>query len=262
HVALPQVADILPAMERAVEEIRNHADVPPDPQLLVGRGPQALRDRGHQVRLIDRECDNLRIRRIAADERDVGAVQGGDDARRHAAVRADDLAREETGRRVRDGIVRVDDVEAELARNLDDLVRQRQQVLRLPEERIGRRQHLVKRQPRLELAEPERRLRADEVDLVTAPGQRLAELGGDDAAAAHRGVTDDADVHELLSPLEDGAFWTRHSRSRWGRSTGSRMTNPSAKSTPARTPNCASRLSMSVMKRGDVSRVWTPPAVG
>src|SRR5204863_1306048 len=124
------------------------------------------------------------------------------------------------------------------------------QVLRLAEERIRRRQHLVKGEARLEFTKAERHLRADDVHLMAALRQRLAELGRDDAAAADRGVTDDADVHAVQS------------RSRCGRSTGSRTTNPSAKSTPASTPNCASRLSMSVMKRGDVSRVCTASAAG
>src|SRR5258705_145152 len=48
-----------------------------------------------------------------------------------ASVRADDLARQKAGRCMGNRIVGVDDVKAELARDLNDLVRQRQQVLRL-----------------------------------------------------------------------------------------------------------------------------------
>ena len=48
------------------------------------------------------------------------------------------------GGRVRDRVVCVHDVEPELARDLDELVRQRQQVLRLAEQRIARRLDLVK----------------------------------------------------------------------------------------------------------------------
>ena len=46
----------------------------------------------------------------------------------------------------------------------------------------------------MELRQPERRISADEVHLVAAVGQRLPELGGDDAAAADRGVAEEADV--------------------------------------------------------------------
>ena len=42
-----------------------------------------------------------------------------------------------------------------------------------------------------------------------------------------------------------------------GRSSGSLTTKPSANATPASAPNCASRLSISCAKRGDVSRVAT-----
>ena len=213
-ISRPQVADVLTAVDVAVEEVRNHHDVALHAELFVGGRPEAFRHRGDEVRLVDRERDNLRVRRIAADERDVRPVERRHDARRLSAMRPDDLAREEPGCGVRDGVVRVDDVEAELARHLDDLVRQREQVLRFAEQRIRRGQHLVEREPLLELAEPERRLRADEVHLVAAAGERLAELGGNDAAAANRGVADDADVHEWFLPVEGGAAWIPHSRSR------------------------------------------------
>src|SRR5262245_30502229 len=161
---------------------------------------------------------------------------------------------------MRNGVVCVNDVEAEFACYLHNLVRQREQILRLAEQRIRWRQHLVKRQAGLKLAESERCFRADEMHLVAATRKRLSQLGGDDAAPADRGVAENSDIH--ARSVEGGSTWTRHSRRRCGRSTGSRITNPSAKSTPASTPNCASRLSMSVMKRGDVSRVCTPPVLG
>ncbi len=55
--------------------------------------------------------------------------------------------------------------------------------------------HAMKRQARLILAETERRLGADQMHLMIAPRQRLRQLGGDDAAPADRGVTDDPDMH-------------------------------------------------------------------
>ena len=65
---------------------------------------------------------------------------------------AEHLTREERRRRMRHGVVRVNDVEIELTRHLHDPVGERQQILRLPKQRIRRRQHLVERQPFLELA--------------------------------------------------------------------------------------------------------------
>ena len=82
-------------------------------------------------------------------------------------------AGKERGRGVRHGIVRVNDVEAQLARDLHDLVGEREQILRLAKERIGGRHDLMERQPGLEFAEPERRLGADEVHLMPARGERL-----------------------------------------------------------------------------------------
>ena len=111
--------------------------------------------------------------------------------------------------------MRVHDVEPELARQLHDLRGERQQVLRLAEQRVARRVHAMKRQPRLVIAQPERRFSADQVHLMAPAGQRLRQLGGDDAAASHRRVADDGDVHEscFSNPL---------------RTTGSGVTMPSA----------------------------------
>ena len=164
---------------------------------------------------------------ITADERDVGAVQRRDHARHPpVAGRGQHLLRQEGRRGVWHRVVRVDDVEVVLARHLHDPVGERQQVLRLAKQRIGRRQHLMERQPGLELAEPERRLGADEVHLVPAQRERLSELGGDDAAAADGRVTDDSDVHQT-SPkaqivnleflaVQAELHWPSKRRNRWG----------------------------------------------
>src|SRR4051812_1294409 len=96
----------------------------------------------------------------------------------------------------------------------------------------------MKCQPRLVLAEAERRLAAEHVDVVAAQRQVFPELGGDDAASTDRGIADDADIQgaEDLNKLMRG--------------TGSRTMKPSAQRTPASAPNCASRLSMSWRNNG------------
>ena len=152
------------------------------------------------------------------------------------ARRGQHLPREERRRRVRHGVVRVDDVEAELARHLHDPVGQRQQILRLAKQRIGRRQHLVKRQPRLELAQPERRFRADEVHLVAAAARAPCR-------ARWRRCRCRRPTRSRRCRCSSDAFHV--GRADVGRTTGCLTTKPSANATPASAPNCASRLSMS-----------------
>ena len=177
--------------------------------------------------------------------------------------RLEHLLRQERRRRVRDGVVGVDDLELELARDLHDLVRERQHVLRLAEERIARRVHLMERQAGLVFAEPERRIGADEVHLVAALGERLGQLGRDDAAAADRGVADDADVHGItVRRWRQLGSHALELKSVSGATTGCPVDDYTlGERTPASAPNCASRLSTSCWKSGVVSRVWTD-AVG
>ena len=67
---------------------------------------------------------------------------------RAAGLGAQNLIGEIRRRRVRHGVVRVHDVELLLARDADDGVGERQQVLRLAEQRIRRRVHALERQSR------------------------------------------------------------------------------------------------------------------
>ena len=83
--------------------------------------------------------------------------------------------------------------------------------------------------PELGLAQAERRVAADHVRAMPAIGEAPRQLRRHHAAAAHRRVTDDADVH----------------LSRSSRTISSRTTTPSANGTPISAPNCASRLSIS-----------------
>ena len=98
---------------------------------------------------------------------------------------------------MRHGVVRVDDVELELARDLDHSRRQRQDVLRFAEQRIRGRRHAVESQACLIGPESERRVGTEDVHVVPARGQRLCELGRDNPAPADRRVADDADVHSI-----------------------------------------------------------------
>ena len=71
-----------PAVFGAVEEIWNHVDVARHADRRDGVGAQTSRNRGHGVGLFDGERHDAPIRRIAADQRDVGAMQ-----RRHGPWR-------------------------------------------------------------------------------------------------------------------------------------------------------------------------------
>ena len=111
----------------------------------------------------------------------------------------------------------------------------------------------MKRETGLITAEPERRIAAQNVDVVAAGRERLAELGRDDAAATNRCVADNADPSCQRDALEAAS----------AAQTGSRTTTPSAQVTPACAPNCASRLSTSCLNNGVLRRVPTAfgPAV-
>ena len=147
---------------------------------------------------------------------------------------------------MRHGVMGMDDIEPLFARDAHEGVGQREQVLRLAEQRVRRCLDRGERQPRHAGAPPERRLAADDVDVMTAAGERVRQFRGDHAAAADRGVAHHPDVH--------GSCFNRP-----GLRIGSRTTIPSANATPARAPNCASRLSMSCLKMDEVRRVATAP---
>ena len=151
-----------PPVVLTVEEVGNDLDPRPHRQLPVGIVAQAGGNGGNAVRLVDGERNRLQVGRIASDQGDVCAVQRGDDPRNMAVARSgEDLPGEIGGGRMRHRVVRMNDVESAFAANLDDLVGQRQQVLRLPEQRIAGCADAVESQSGLEIAQPHRRLAAD-----------------------------------------------------------------------------------------------------
>ena len=58
-------------------------------QLAVGVGLEALGDGRHAVGLLDAERDGLGVRAVAAEQRDVGAVERRDDRAARDASRCD-----------------------------------------------------------------------------------------------------------------------------------------------------------------------------
>ena len=102
--------------------------------------------------------------------------------------------REDRGRRVRHRVVDVEDVEAVVAAHLGHLDREGQRVVGVLEEAVVVDHDRVEEEPGRVRRQPERPLVADEVRLVAPAGELLAERGGEDAAAADRGIAGDADL--------------------------------------------------------------------
>ena len=167
-------------------------------QRRVGRLAQPGRGRGHRVAGGDRELRQRQEAVVGADQRDVGAVQRGDDlggaSRR---VGGQHLAGQVGAGGVRDGVVGVDQIELLAAGDLDQLRRQRQRVGRVLELRVGAHLDGVEQDVRLALVEASRDVVAEDVDAVAAPGQPHRDLGRDDAAAAEGREAGDADVEEV-----------------------------------------------------------------
>src|SRR5581483_9867811 len=121
---------------------------------------------------------------VAAKREHVGAVERGDELRPAAVLH---LPREPGAGRERYRVVDVNEIEARAG--LGEGRGERQRVLAAGEEGV----HGALDQVELGRAQAGRGLGAEEVDLVAALRERVAELGGDDAAAAERGVADQAD---------------------------------------------------------------------
>ena len=195
---LAQIADASIALVRfAVDEVGNDADVARHAEFAVGVGLEALGHRRHAVGLLDAERDDFRVRAIAAEQRDVGAVQRRDHGGRHAALCAtrESAARDTPRSRAESRSARGRCRAARRAPPATILLASDSRYCGSRKQRIARRLDAMERQARLIVAKPNGVSRAEDVHAMAAHGQRLAELGRDDAAAADRGVADDADVH-------------------------------------------------------------------
>ena len=113
---------------------------------------------------------------------------------------------------MRNGVVRVHELEFVIPHHLMDPHRQREIVGWILEEWIAHDIHLVVKNPRGEAAQAERLLVRDEVHLVTARGQGDSELRRDGTGAAVRGIAGDADLH-ASTPPSSVAFHHRVARS-------------------------------------------------
>src|SRR5580704_14810094 len=99
------------------------------------------------------------------------------------------------------GVVNVEEVEGFGLEDFQHLGSQSQGVRRLVEKWVAGDFDLVKMDVRVVGIHADGRGVADEVDVVAAGGELLAQLGGDDTGAAVGWVAGDTDFHERGSPV-------------------------------------------------------------
>jgi len=116
----------------AVHEIGDDFDVILDVEYVECAVAQILRDRGYAVALLNGKARNRKIGAVEPDQRDVGAVQGGD-KRQMAARRSccEHLLGQHRAHRVRYGIVHMQQIEFVELRDLGHARRQRQIIRRI-----------------------------------------------------------------------------------------------------------------------------------
>ena len=135
------------------------------------------------VDLAQAEAHHVPVGRILSDQRDVGAVQRGDDGR---VAGREHLAGEVGGDGMGNGVVDVEEIELVLAVDLGQTRREGDRVWHRLEHRIVQRTHFVVEDALLGAqAKPMGPGTGDEVDLVAAAREHAAQFAGE-----HPGSTD------------------------------------------------------------------------
>jgi len=168
----------LARVEIAIDEIGDDFDGALDVELFDGLLQEVAGDGGDTVRLLDREFGDGEIGAIAADQGDVGAVEGGDE---RETARGGHRAREQGADRMRDGVMDVEEIERFGFKYLEHFCGERQGIRGVVEERVGGDVDFVEMDVRVVLVHANGRGVADEMNVVAAGGQFLAEFGGDDS---------------------------------------------------------------------------------
>lgn len=181
----------------AVHEIGDDFDGALDVEILESLVEEIAGDSGDAVALLDGEFCDGEIAAIGADESDVGAVKRGDE---REAARGGHGAREQGADGMGDGVVDVEEVERFGLEDFEHLGGESERVGRVIEERVAGDFDFVEKDARVVGIHADGRGVADEVDVVAAGGEFLAEFGGDDAGAAVSGIAGDADFHDRGSP--------------------------------------------------------------
>ena len=169
--------------------------MPFDGEGVAGAIAKVLGDGGDPIGLVDAEAGDGEIGAVEADERDVRAVQRGDEGQMKA-LGGEHLTSEQCGDRVRNRVVHVQEVERVDLGDLGHARGKREVVGRVLEERIVRDRDLVIADVFFAAVEAKGLRVGDEMHLVAARRELDAELGGDNAGAAVGGVAGDADLHK------------------------------------------------------------------
>ena len=180
----------------AVDEVADDLDLGVDVEGFAGAVAEVGGDGGDAVGLFDAELCDGKVGAVEADERDVGAVERGDEGKMMAA-RGEHLPGQQSADGVRDGVVDVEEIERVELGDLGHAGGEGEIVGWVFEERVVRDGDFVEVDVGFAAGEAEGLRVGDEVDLVAAGGEFDAEFGGDDAAAAVGGITGDADLHRL-----------------------------------------------------------------
>ena len=186
-----------PARRARLEEVVDHLDRPVEAEQAPGLVAEVLRHDRDGVGARQGVADGRAVAGVAAEQGGVGAVQRGDDPR--PQLRRQHRPREDGGRGVRHGVVDVQHVEPVLAAHLGHLHRERQGVVGVLEQAVGVDAHRVEVDAGRVRRQPERALVADEMHVVPAAGELVAQRRREDAAAADRGIAGDADPERAVA---------------------------------------------------------------
>ncbi len=127
----------------AIHEIGNHFDGPLDVEFLERALLQIMRDGGDAVGLLDRKFGDGQKTPVVSDQRNVRAVQRGDERQR---LRRGHHAREQGADGMRNGIMHVQQIEAFRLGHLHHFYGQGESIRRVVEQRITGNFHFMELQ--------------------------------------------------------------------------------------------------------------------
>jgi len=176
----------------AIDEIRDDFDGALDVEVPDGLIEEIFGDGGDAVALLDGKSGDREIRTIAADQGDVRTVKSGDE--RQAAWGSHGTGQQGADR-MRNGVVDVKQVEGFGFKDFEHFGGEGQGVGWVIEKRVRGDFDFVEKNVWIAKVHANRRGVADEMDVVAARGEFLAEFGGDDTGAAVSGIAGDTNAH-------------------------------------------------------------------
>jgi hypothetical protein len=193
-IANPKFAPhFFPALRGGIrrEEIRDHPDLIAEAERFLGLAAQTFGNGGDGIGMNERMLDRGAVLRVRTEQGGIGPVQGGHDFRRAGAYH---FRGEKGRRRMRDGVVDMENIEALRVPHFSHLHRQRQCVVRARKHRRVPHLDLVKMDARAGEIEPDWFGVAEEMDVVSARGQLRPECRRQNPAAADERKTGDPNL--------------------------------------------------------------------